>query len=335
MKNILILGGTGFVGRILSEMLSKTENNVTLFNRGKRNPALFPEFEKIHGDRNTEDVFKLATRSWDVVIDFSGFFPDNIEIVASLLKGNVKRYIFISSASVYDVANPEEITYPMKEDFKLLPCTYEQRVDKHPFNFYGNKKAECERILLKSDWLDIIIFRPALIYGRYDPTDRFYYWLYRTKTQDEIMLPDNGITKQTNTYSEDFAEVIFNAIDIEKHKPVYNAVTHPALSIKEMVTLMTGYFKRNPKFINASSEFLTEKNITEWVSIPLWIKDFSFILDNSDLISDFGIKFQKFENSIVRLNEYYSDLGWYEPKDGISIAREKELISLLKNSPKE
>ena len=192
MKNILILGGTGFVGRILSENLAQTGHKVTLFNRGKRNPSLFPQFEKITGDRNTADIFKIATSSWDVVIDFSGFFPDNIENLVSMLVGTTGRYIFISSASVYDVAHPSGLTYPIKEDFHLLPCTDEQKNDKHPFNFYGNKKAECERIILNADKLDTLIFRPALIYGRYDPTDRFYYWLYRTKSQDEIMIPENG-----------------------------------------------------------------------------------------------------------------------------------------------
>lgn len=332
MKNILILGGTGFVGRILSEKLSQTGHTVTLFNRGKRNPNLFPEFNKIKGDRNTEDIFQIATGKWDVVIDFSGFFPDNIEAIAGLLKGSAGRYIFISSASVYDVAHPSGISYPIKEDFHLLPCTYEQRIDKHPFNFYGNKKAECERVLFKTDWLDVIIFRPALIYGRYDPTDRFYYWLYRAKNADEILLPDNGVTEHTKTYSEDFACVLFKAIDVDKHDKVYNAVTHPPVSIKQMVTMETALFNRKPMFINAPAEFLTKNNVSEWVSLPLWIKDFNFVLDNSKLLKDMDIHFRTFEESLSETAEYYAGLGWYEPKEGLPIPREKELIGLLKST---
>jgi 2'-hydroxyisoflavone reductase len=330
LKNILILGGTGFVGRILSEKLTLTDNSVTLFNRGKRNPGLFPDFQKLNGDRNTEDIFKIATGNWDVVIDFSGFFPDNIETIAGLLKGSAGRYIFISSASVYDVAHPSGLTYPIKEDFHLLQCTYEQRIDKHPFNFYGNKKAECERVLLNSNWLDVMIFRPALIYGRYDPTDRFYYWLYRAKTQDEILIPDDGITQHTNTYSEDFAQVLFNAVEIKEHSPVYNAVTHQACSIKNMVIQMANLFNRKPAFINAPGDFLTKNNVSEWVSLPLWIKDFSFIMDNSKLLKDMDIKFKKFEESLEESSRYYSSLNWYVPKEGITLSQEKELISKLK-----
>ena len=332
MKNILILGGTGFVGRILSEKLSQTGHKVTLFNRGKRNPDLFPQFRKIKGDRNTEDIFSIATGNWDVVIDFSGFFPDNIEAIAGMLKGNAGRYIFISSASVYDVAHPSGLTYPIKEEFHLLPCTYEQRIDKHPFNFYGNKKAECERILLKSDWLDVIIYRPALIYGRYDPTDRFYYWLYRAKTAKEILMPEDGVTEHTNTYSEDFAQILFNSIDMKEHRPVYNAVTHPGCSIKDMVKYMSGIFKTKPEFINAPAEFLAKNNVSEWVGLPLWIKDFKFILDNSKLLEDMDIKFKSFKDSIAETAVYYSGLGWYEPKEGLALSREKELIALLKSS---
>jgi 2'-hydroxyisoflavone reductase len=332
LKNILILGGTGFVGRILSENLTKSDHSVTLFNRGKRNANLFPEFTKILGDRNTEDIFQIASSNWDVVIDFSGFFPDNLEIVISFLKNNAGRYIFVSSASVYDVTHPAKLKYPIKENSQILKCTPEQRVDKHPFNFYGNKKAECERILLNADWLDVIIFRPALIYGRYDPTDRFYYWLYRAKTQEKVLLPDDGITEQTNTYSEDFADVLLKAIEIEKHEKIYNAVTHPAISIKNIFLKVCESFKKNPELVNASSNFLTKNNVSEWTGIPMWIKDFSFVLDNSLLLNDFNIKFNSFEESVAQTIDYYEKLNWYVPKDGISISREKELIDLLKSN---
>lgn len=330
MKKILILGGTGFVGRILSENLTKTDYKVTLFNRGKRNPSLFSEFNKIIGDRNTEDIFKIAASSWDVVIDFSGFFPDNIETIASFAVINTERYIFVSSASVYDVAHPSGLTYPIKEEFHLLPCTLEQRKDKHPFNFYGNKKAECERILLQADQLDVIIFRPALIYGRYDPTDRFYYWLYRAKTQDEVLIPDDGITEHTNTYSEDFAAILQEAIEIENHNSVYNVVTHTPISIKNMVLEMASLFKNKLKLIDASQEFLFKNNINEWVGIPMWLKDFSFVLDNKQLLSDFKINLHTFSESIAQTAEYYEKLDWYPPKDGISLSIERELIASIK-----
>lgn len=311
MKNILILGGTGFVGRILSEKLLKSDYSVTFFNRGKRNANLFPEFTKITGDRNTEDIFKIAAGRWDVVVDFSGFFPDNLETVVSLLKNSAGRYIFVSTASVYDVTHPSKLKYPIKENSPILKCTPEQRADKHPFNFYGNKKAECESILLGADWLDVIIFRPALIYGRYDPTDRFYYWLYRAKNQDKILLPDDGITEQTNTYSEDFASVLLKAIEIEEHNKIYNAVTHPALSIKNMVLKMCELFDTKPELINAKAKFLDKQNVSEWVGIPLWIKDFSYVLDNSQLLKDFNIKFNSFDESLTQTIGYYEKLNWY------------------------
>ncbi len=331
MKKILILGGTGFVGRILSECLTKTDYSVTLFNRSKRNPSLFPEFSKIIGDRNTDDIFKITDKDWDVVIDFSGFFPDNIEIILSLLSGNIGRYIFVSSASVYDMENYSKLKYPIEENSPILTCTYEQRIDKHPFNFYGNKKAECERILQRSRDLDVIIFRPALIYGRYDPTDRFYYWLYRSKKQDQILLPEDGKTIQTNTYSEDFALILQEAIDIKKHQNVYNAITHSPISIKDMVYKMLKHFNREANVLNAPEEFLMKNNLSEWVDIPLWIKSFSYMMDNSALLKDFSVKLQTFETSIEKTADFYDKLGWNEPKDGISISRENELIHLLTN----
>src|SRR4030095_16123065 len=165
---ILILGGTGFVGRILTENLSKAGIMPVLFNRGKRNPDIFPELRKIKGDRETEDIRKIAKETWDAVVDFSGMFPDNVELIVNLLEGKVGRYIFISSVSAYEIDENDKSVNLINENFKTYPCTPEQRKDKNVIATYGQKKAEIERVLLNSTGLDVIIFRPALIYGRYD-----------------------------------------------------------------------------------------------------------------------------------------------------------------------
>ncbi len=180
MKKILILGGTGFVGRILTENLLKQNIFPVLFNRGKRSPGIFPELRHITGDRlNKDDIKQIAGESWDTVIDFSCMFPVNLDEITDMLLGNVGRYIFISTASVYPMDDPKFWKEPVKETANTLPCTPEEKIDPEILPTYGQKKAECERILLAKEGLDPVIFRPGLIYGRYDYTDRFYYWLYR------------------------------------------------------------------------------------------------------------------------------------------------------------
>jgi len=331
MKKILILGGTGFVGRILTENLSKTDNNLTLFNRGKRNEGIFPGIRRIKGDRDTDDIKQIGTESWDVVIDFSCMFPDSVDSITDMLKDKVGRYIFVSTCSVYPLDEPEKLTFPIKETEETLQCTPEQRKDKDVMSTYGQKKAECERVLLGKQWLDAVIFRPALIYGRYDPSDRFYYWLYKVYSQLQILLPDNGISKFTSTHSEDFAALIQSAIDVPEHKKVYNATTHDPVSFKELLDITSGILNKTSQYVNAPAKFLEEHKVTSWMDMPGWIDGVDLVMDNSKALKDFPVKFQTFAESVKGSIDYYTSLGWPEPKYGLKPEREGELIKKLLN----
>src|SRR4051795_10936713 len=97
---ILVLGGTQFVGRHVVDSALERGHEVTLFNRGKTRPELFPEVEKLHGDRDG-NLTALEGRSWDAVIDTSGYVPRVVKASAALLGPNVGQYVFISTISVY------------------------------------------------------------------------------------------------------------------------------------------------------------------------------------------------------------------------------------------
>src|SRR5918995_1743671 len=98
---ILIIGGTRFLGRHLVESALTRSHEVTLFNRGKTNPDLFPQLETIVGDRE-KDLDKLEGRIWDAVIDVAGYLPRIVRLSAEILKESVARYVFISTISVYE-----------------------------------------------------------------------------------------------------------------------------------------------------------------------------------------------------------------------------------------
>ena len=111
---VLILGGTGFIGPHFVEVLRAHGHKITLFNRGRRNPCLFPDVEALTGDRNGQ-IDALKNRDWDVVIDNSGYRPREVKLTADLLKDHVQQYIFVSSISAYaDLATPG-----IDEDYKL------------------------------------------------------------------------------------------------------------------------------------------------------------------------------------------------------------------------
>ena len=95
---LLVLGGTEFLGRALVESALGRGHEVTLFNRGRTNPELFPEAEKLRGDRAVDP---LPSGSWDVVVDTSGYLPATVRRAAEALRESVERYVFVSSVSVY------------------------------------------------------------------------------------------------------------------------------------------------------------------------------------------------------------------------------------------
>jgi NAD-dependent epimerase/dehydratase family protein len=98
---ILILGGTGFTGPYQVKYALIRGHKVTTFNRGKTHPGELPaQVEQLVGDRNGNlDVLK--NRKWDVVIHNPTTLPAWVRDAAQVLKGNVDRYVFISTISVY------------------------------------------------------------------------------------------------------------------------------------------------------------------------------------------------------------------------------------------
>ena len=112
---LLVLGGTKFLGRAAVEAALARGHEVTLFNRGETNPELHPEAEKLRGDRE-HDLSALAGRTWDAVIDPSGYVPHVVRASAEALADSAGHYLFISSVSVYaDFSEPRDEASPLEE----------------------------------------------------------------------------------------------------------------------------------------------------------------------------------------------------------------------------
>ncbi len=334
MKKVLIIGGTQFVGRNLVEQLLLTNQyDLTLFNRGKTNPDLFPEVKRIVGDRNTTDLDKVAEQNWDCIIDISCYYPNPLEDFVQKIKGKVGRYIFVSTASVYDLETGNKDGY-MTEDFPRCSYNEADRVDE-TMQTYGKRKVACEDVLLNQDGLDAIILRPALIVGHYDYTDRLYYWFYKTKTQDSFIIPNEGKNLISYTDVLDFSKMMMQAIDIETRHQVYNANSYNA-SLGEFVHLTAKYLNKDLNLVNASPAFIEEHHIAMWTELPLWVEGNFFTKDNSRLQKDFGFTFSTIEETTQRLMDYYGNhLKWRDVRESkygqlsMTSEREAELMKLL------
>src|SRR5271154_6914778 len=98
---VLIIGGTAFAGRHIVQSLLERGHDVVLFNRGQTAPQLFSQIESIQGDRAT-DIERIGDRRFDAVVDTCGYVPGEVTASARFLASRAGRYLFISSASVYD-----------------------------------------------------------------------------------------------------------------------------------------------------------------------------------------------------------------------------------------
>ena len=97
---LLMLGGTLFLGRHITQAALARGHEVTLFTRGKTHPDLFPEAERLTGDRKV-DLSALKDRTWDAVIDTCGYAPSVVRASAEALQDTVAHYTFVSSISAY------------------------------------------------------------------------------------------------------------------------------------------------------------------------------------------------------------------------------------------
>ncbi|WP_257310722.1 twin-arginine translocation signal domain-containing protein [Geothrix fuzhouensis] len=188
-KRILILGGTGFLGPATIEFAQARGHQITMFNRGKTRPDLFPGVEKLHGDRDPkkgEGLKALETGTWDAVIDNSAYYPRMVAASAGLLAPRVKQYLIISSISAYKEPNPENGT----EDAPLAtladPAVEDMGKD---YANYGGLKALCEQAAQKAMPGRTAVIRPGYIVGPDDPSGRFTYWPVRFDKGGEIAVP--------------------------------------------------------------------------------------------------------------------------------------------------
>ncbi len=328
MKELLVLGGTHFVGRrFVERMMSAPDIRITLCNRGKTHPELFPDLERIVFNREVDDPGLLGSRTWDYVVDFSGYYPLSLERLLLKLEGRVGRYVFISTLSVFsfDEAASGHI---YTEQSETLPCSAEQMIDKTMMS-YGARKAECERVLEQAHWLESVSLRPSIIYGKYEWTDRLYYWLYRCQKCSSILLPNQGLDLVTLTELEDLCRMIEGSMLSPNLKPAYNATTHTPMTFAEMLEYMYSQSPLRAVTVPIDLEQCNTYELQPGADFPLWF-GIPMNISNAAICSDLQLECRDFVLGIQEAVQQYADLGWPLPKAGMSLEKEAKIITELR-----
>lgn len=265
--SILVLGGTKFIGPQIVEYGQKRGHTLTLFNRGKTNPEMFPDVEKLRGDRDG-DFSALKDRKWDCVIDTSGHFLHQVKGPAELLAPNVKQYVYISSCSVYartDQANMDESA----ELLRLADPTVKD-MGKN-YEHFGGLKVVCEEAAEAALPKRTTIVRPGLIVGPADGSDRFTYWPVRVARGGEVLAPGAPSDPIQIIDVRDLGEWLVRVCE-GNVIGTFNAVgPERELSMGAMLEACKETSGSDARFTWADAEFLAEQGVAAWRDMPAWV----------------------------------------------------------------
>jgi 2'-hydroxyisoflavone reductase len=259
--DILILGGTGFIGPHLVRHAMARGHTIALFNRGRTKTHLFPEVEKLIGDRNN-DLSALQGRRWDAVIDNSGYTPQQVGLSVNLLKDACDQYLFTSTRAVYTDFTQEV----MDEDAPVGP----KDIPVSEWDGYGPNKVLAERIVQEGFGARTLITRPPVIVGPGDHSDRFTYWVDRIDDGGDILVQGDYDDPIQFVDVRDLAAFYVHLLE-SSNTGIYNtAGPGSALTTAGLVHGIKAITSTPSSFHWVDWDFLIERGELPQQSLPFW-----------------------------------------------------------------
>jgi nucleoside-diphosphate-sugar epimerase len=320
---LLVLGGTKFLGRHLVEAALDRGHEVVLFHRGQTGADLFPALEHVIGDRDG-DLQGLRGRTFDAVLDTSGYLPRLVRASAELLSSSTGFYAFISSISVYpdytqtgydESAPTMELSDPASENIAAD---------------YGALKAVCERVVEKAFPHRCLNVRAGLIVGPHDPTGRFTYWVTRLARGGNVLAPAPSAAPVQFIDARDLAAWILEMV-AESQAGVFNA-TGPAepLSFEALLQQCADASGSDASVTWVDPEFLLERGAEPWSEVPLWLPgEAAQGLMQADIGKAVraGLRFRPLQQTVRDTWEWVRGLPQAPGDAGMRSEREAELLA--------
>ncbi|WP_224248319.1 SDR family oxidoreductase [Hyalangium gracile] len=331
---ILVLGGTGFLGPAFVNAAQARGHTLTLFNRGKTRPQLFPDVEKLQGDRDPQKgtgLKALEGRKWDAVLDNSGYYPRMVGASAQLLAPNVQHYVYISSISAY--ANND---VPWEDESGPTAKLADPTVETMGKNFenFGGLKRLCEEAVEKALPGRVANVRPGYIVGPDDPTDRFTWWPVRFDRGGEMLAPGSPEDPIQLIDVRDLAEWLVVVME-NKLTGIYNATgPEKPWTMGGVLAACKEATGKDTKLAWVPSEFLIKNKEDGDGDIPIWAppvgKYKGFHLRSVDKAMQSGLKFRPSSVTVKDTLAYFQSLPEErrnKMRAGLTPEKEKELIA--------
>lgn len=323
--NVLVLGGTQFVGRHIVETLLHTGHSITLFNRGRTADELPASVERLRGDRDegSAGLASLTGRNWDVCVDVSGYTARQVRASTDKLRGNVGRYVYVSAVSVYGdpVRGPVDETCP-----RSSPA--DENVVEIDSETYGPLKVTCENIVEEIFSERCTLLRPQVVAGPNDPFDRFSYWVRRATQGGEMLAPGDG---------SDYVQVIdagdvawFTRTVCEEGLDGSFNLAGPRMTWADFMTILGA---RDPVWV--PQEIIAAAGVTEF-ELPLYRPAggprSSLMHVSNDRAVAAGLALTDPSVTVSNVRDWLRDGGSPDESPALSPEREAELISRYRAS---
>ena len=271
MLEILVLGGTGFLGPHFVEAARAKGHKLTLFNRGKTNPERFAgdqydDIEQLQGDRKTDMKALENKRKWDAVLETSAYIPADVARSTKLLGDRCGQYLLVSTISVY-----AKMDTPNQDESAPLAQLADPNVTEVTGETYGGLKALCEAAALKQMPGKVTVVRPGLIVGPRDPTGRHTHWPTRLAGGGEVIGPGDGATPVQWIDGRDLAAFLIALIEA-KAMGVFNALgPERRVTIKEALDQTNSAVGGKATITWVDAAFLEQEGVSPWSDLPMWI----------------------------------------------------------------
>jgi len=336
---ILILGGTRFLGPHMAEYALARGHTLTFFNRGKTNPGVLPDIERIQGDRNGQ-LDGLKGRSWDAVIDTSGYVPRHVRLSAELLRLQAPHYLFISTVSVYaSFASANDERSPVG---KLA----DESIEKVDGETYGPLKALCESAATAVyGAAHTTILRPGLIVGPDDNTDRFTYWPARAARGGQFAAPGSPKDPVQVIDVRDLAAFAIQAVE-RQTVGVFNLLSPPGqFTIGDVVDASVKAARKivdpqpPPQPVWLPADFLAAQKVAPWSDMPVWAPsvgdEAGFALVSAARALQAGLQIRSMTETVtdtLRWHLQRPEAERQKLKAGLSPEREAEVLAAWQRS---
>lgn len=323
--NILMLGGTRFVGRHLVEEAVRKGHQLTLFNRGN-NAGLFPDLAFIAGDRTKpEDLAKLALQTWDAVIDSCAYYPRQVKELLEQVAPQTEHYTLISTISVYK----QQTLAFQDESAELIHLADDPSEEVGPES-YGGLKVLCERMAEELMPSKVLIPRPGLIVGPHDGSDRFSYWPYRIAQGGEVLVPDASAQAIQYIDVRDLASWTISMIE-KGQTGCFNLLNTPdSLCFADVLEASKRLSQSDARFCYLGETFLEAQQVAPWTDLPLWLpgalSNFLRLSNQKALKAGLSIRplDETIRDTLIWLQSLPAEYAW---KAGLAASREQELLA--------